>query len=269
MDDPCQTISCLLIHPNPDSALNASAGHLLHEDYERFARQAQLMASIHARIPKSLEEEVLEAKRRGEEESKDSSDADTDDEASASKENDPSLSPSPVAAESPRISASTKRPLSVLPTPTEPEQDWGSLSSTTHAETNISTISLFSSAPRGLNSDESTEGLKLVERSRGVNHITRTIQATSQDRSIIIPFDEQTNSDDDVPASKRICSREGKENGFEALGICETATSATRPVMVSGNVTAARLPAVIAKKQIQNVLVGSRIARPRVGLRRL
>ncbi len=28
------TISCLLIQPNPDSALNATAGHLLQDDYD-------------------------------------------------------------------------------------------------------------------------------------------------------------------------------------------------------------------------------------------
>lgn len=226
------------------------------------------MASIHARIPKNLQEEVLEAKRRGEDDFKDSSDIDTDDEASASKENDPSLSPSPVAVESPRISASTKRPLSDLPTPMEPEQESGSISGTCPG-TNVATMSLFSSVPLGLSLDSSTESLKLVERSRGVNHATRAIQEAGQDKSIIIPFDEKTDSDDDVPASKRICSREGKENGFEALGICETATLATRPVLASGNVAAARLPAVIAKKQIHNVLVGNRVVRPRVGLKRL
>jgi ubiquitin-conjugating enzyme E2 S len=62
------TISCLLINPNPDSALNAEAGSLLQEDYDAFARKAKLMTSIHAPIPKALKEAVSEAKRRGEEE---------------------------------------------------------------------------------------------------------------------------------------------------------------------------------------------------------
>lgn len=227
------------------------------------------MASIHARIPKILQDEVLEAKRRGEEEHNGASDADTDDEASASKENDPSLSPSAVAVESPRIHGSTKRPLADLPTPTEPEQDSGSLFSTSPTENNMSSNIPLSSAPIGSNPDRSAEGLKLVERRRGVNHNTRAIRGMGQDKPIIIPFDEKTESDDDVPASKRICSREGKENGFEALGICETATFATRSALASGSVPAARLPAVVAKKQIQNTVAGSRITRPRVGLRRL
>ncbi|KAI9819994.1 MAG: hypothetical protein M1827_006565 [Pycnora praestabilis] len=61
------TISCLLIQPNPDSALNAAAGQLLQDDYESFSRQAKLMTSIHAAIPKELKSIVTEAKRRGEE----------------------------------------------------------------------------------------------------------------------------------------------------------------------------------------------------------
>ncbi|EGE86384.1 ubiquitin carrier protein [Blastomyces dermatitidis ATCC 18188] len=61
------TISCLLIHPNPDSALNSAAGSLLRDDYEAFARQAKLMTSIHAPIPKDIKDAVMEAKRRGDE----------------------------------------------------------------------------------------------------------------------------------------------------------------------------------------------------------
>ena len=62
-----QTISCLLIQPNPDSALNATAGHLLQDDYDSFFRQAWLMTSIHASIPLDLREAALTAKTRGEE----------------------------------------------------------------------------------------------------------------------------------------------------------------------------------------------------------
>lgn len=60
------TISCLLIHPNPDSALNSEAGSLLQEDYDAFSRKAKLMTSIHAPIPKALKDAVMEAKHRGE-----------------------------------------------------------------------------------------------------------------------------------------------------------------------------------------------------------
>lgn len=59
------TISCLLIHPNPDSALNAEAGALIQEDYEAFARRAELMTSIHAIVPKAMQAAVKEAQERG------------------------------------------------------------------------------------------------------------------------------------------------------------------------------------------------------------
>ncbi|ORY76518.1 major facilitator superfamily domain-containing protein [Leucosporidium creatinivorum] len=41
-------IKCLLIHPNPASALHAEAGHLLLEDFASYAQRAKLMTSIHA-----------------------------------------------------------------------------------------------------------------------------------------------------------------------------------------------------------------------------
>lgn len=65
------TISCLLIQPNPDSALNAAAGAMIQENYEAFAAQAKLMASIHAPIPRHLSKAVVDAKRRGEEDTED------------------------------------------------------------------------------------------------------------------------------------------------------------------------------------------------------
>ena len=61
-----QTTYCLLIQPNPDSALNASAGRLLQDDYDLFARQARLMTSIHGSVPPDLKDMVLSARRRGE-----------------------------------------------------------------------------------------------------------------------------------------------------------------------------------------------------------
>lgn len=62
-----KTISCLLIQPNPDSALNSTAGHLLQDDYESFARHARLMTSINAKIPANLKEAARIAKERGNE----------------------------------------------------------------------------------------------------------------------------------------------------------------------------------------------------------
>lgn len=42
------TIKCLLIAPNPESALNEEAGRLLLEDYDSYYRHAKLLTSIHA-----------------------------------------------------------------------------------------------------------------------------------------------------------------------------------------------------------------------------
>lgn len=41
-------IKCLLISPNPDSALNADAGRLLQEAYEDYAEMAKLWTAVHA-----------------------------------------------------------------------------------------------------------------------------------------------------------------------------------------------------------------------------
>ncbi|WVQ73246.1 hypothetical protein IAR50_002814 [Cryptococcus sp. DSM 104548] len=42
------TIKCLLIYPNPESALDEEAGKQLLEDYEGYSKYARLMTSIHA-----------------------------------------------------------------------------------------------------------------------------------------------------------------------------------------------------------------------------
>lgn len=42
-------IRCLLIEPNPESALNEEAGKLLLEGFGDFAKKARLMTSIHAK----------------------------------------------------------------------------------------------------------------------------------------------------------------------------------------------------------------------------
>lgn len=61
------TISCLLIQPNPDSALNQKAGALIQDDYASFARQARLMTKIHAPVSSHLIDAADDARKRGEE----------------------------------------------------------------------------------------------------------------------------------------------------------------------------------------------------------
>lgn len=45
-----QTVKCLLIVPNPESALNEEAGKLLLEKYDDYSKRAQLFTDIHAKI---------------------------------------------------------------------------------------------------------------------------------------------------------------------------------------------------------------------------
>lgn len=44
------TVKCLLIVPNPESALNEEAGKLLLEKYDDYSKRAQLFTDIHAKI---------------------------------------------------------------------------------------------------------------------------------------------------------------------------------------------------------------------------
>lgn len=63
------TISCLLVCPNPASALNAEAGQLMEEDFKEYERKAQLWAKMHAAVPAHMRYAVEEARSRGEVES--------------------------------------------------------------------------------------------------------------------------------------------------------------------------------------------------------
>lgn len=45
-----QTIKCLLIVPNAESALNEEAGKLLLEQYEDYFQRAKMMTEIHAQV---------------------------------------------------------------------------------------------------------------------------------------------------------------------------------------------------------------------------
>lgn len=52
---------CLLIHPNPASALNEDAGKLLLERYDDFATKAKMMTEIHAMPKVSAAEKAAKA----------------------------------------------------------------------------------------------------------------------------------------------------------------------------------------------------------------
>lgn len=42
------TVKCLLIYPNPESALDEEAGKLLLDDYNDYCERARLITSVHA-----------------------------------------------------------------------------------------------------------------------------------------------------------------------------------------------------------------------------
>lgn len=46
------TVKCLLIYPNPESALNEEAGKLLLEQYSEYSKQAKMMTEIYAQPSK-------------------------------------------------------------------------------------------------------------------------------------------------------------------------------------------------------------------------
>jgi len=55
------TIKCLMITPNPESALNEEAGRLLIESYDEYYRHAKLMTGVHAKGKWEEKEDASEA----------------------------------------------------------------------------------------------------------------------------------------------------------------------------------------------------------------
>ena len=315
-----QTISCLLIHPNPDSALNSSAAALLQEDYSAFSRQATLMTSIHARIPPDLASAVQAAKQRGDDLPTTSSsstsntndqrptmprklastssvvmkkpahlvldhtdtsrsisapvphpqpteDSESEAENDENAENDPSLSPLPVTIPvlSPRRPALAKRPLSDLPTPTEPDSGEEGLSP---SERNIAAnnATFF---PAAVEVEPRQEMMKLAERSRSVNFASPGRNSWQQEAVLAGRGSEGYGGfEEEERPKKRICSGEGKENAGEmGLGVD---TSAFLPKPASVNVGAGITPSVgTAARKASAPAAAAAKAKGRIGLRRL
>lgn len=318
-----QTISCLLIHPNPDSALNSTAGAMLQEDYHAFAHQARLMTSIHAPISADLKDAVTEAKLRGEDagavfEEKDNTsfqrprheqriqtvtmkktvrttgptqepatdssamleddDSENEDPASASKENDPSLSPTPVrlAPPSPRKNALGKRPLSSLPLPYAeyPDSDMMLVD-----EDEDMDLPCMSSSEQNIQANTSRSGspqrkqIKLSLLNRGLNASSRV----RDDLQIYEDVPEFSTQD----VSRRL-SGDGKENPLAVLGLkekCEMQTAKTATPLSAGSAQtrlASSLASSAAPSKVSKVAAGVRKVssgagkpKPRIGVRRL
>lgn len=304
-----QTISCLLIQPNPDSALNATAGHLLQEDYDSFARQARLMTSIHASIPLDLRDAALAAKRRGEEpgdaaisedqeqrptiKSKSASSssvimkkhpqriastqsaptprlvtqdgetsANEEDEGSASKENDPMLSPTPVPVQIPRRPTLVKRPLSDLPTPTEPDEETTEASYLSPSNQNV--LNNTFSIPTDAEQSESCKASSITTEYQAVNFTGRGLQDASPNGLAALPI-EASIADDGTRPVKRICSDESKED----ISAKSSLKLPERPQSTTNSVSKVAAPAPRKPSAPASVGAGSVKGKARIGLRRL
>ncbi|KAI9808658.1 MAG: hypothetical protein M1825_003809 [Sarcosagium campestre] len=310
------TISCLLIYPNPDSALNSSAGHLIQEDFEAFARQARLMTSIHAPVSSLLQSAVTEAKQRGngsavipeenasqlnqrrkmmeparstssvimKNEMRDlasaalpearettrtdstsvpkpgrlqtefdqpSSDDEEFDEADEYKENDPSLSPSPVNQAPPtshRSSNAGKRPLSDLPCPADVEDDQEDVSGSERNAANKA----YRPSPLRDDSDMSQprKSPKLSERTAGVNASGRVRDDSA---SFTIADDGKENFSEPDPEKSSSVTLSKKAS---PAVIGEAARTNGARVLSTGSASSISSASARSKK-------------PRVGLRRL
>jgi len=273
------------------------------------------MTSIHGPIPAALRGPVEAAKRRGEGSGPspigskllnnrkrphlaieptppalpdvDSDGNDFDDEASASKENDPSISPSPVNPPAPAARRPTlqKRPLSDLPTPVEsPTDDEDeAFAGMTSSERNVAanTPNLSSNIACMSVSDRSDRPIKLAERGRSFNFAWRGKDDAGASGLMITPFEDGSSQSSVVqldvgmeqPAKKRVCSSdefEEKENITEARPALPTALS--KPSSVGPAPAKSSTGAETRKVSSASGSTGSgsvRAAKPRVGLRRL
>jgi ubiquitin-conjugating enzyme E2 S len=326
------TISCLLIHPNPDSALNATAGSMLQADYQAYFNHAKLMTAIHAKIPTNLKEAVLEAKRRGEDpemireeleqeetrpsptktastssvifkkrphrlaileaersvsapsisttattirstaqENAEDSENDENDEAEASKENDPSLSPSPVEppTPSPRKNLLGKRPLAVLPTPIDHEgEQWAYIEDDEELSANQANIANNTHRPDGPPLRKSP---KLSERLKGVNAFGRILIEEGCDSGIITPFIDDDaeplkHAKTNIPSFARAINE--KENAAGGIGECKENSIKEKKSMNPSHVTA-KQPASRITTSTNSSNSKSSKSKPKTGLRRL
>ncbi|KAF4238329.1 hypothetical protein CNMCM8980_002153 [Aspergillus fumigatiaffinis] len=326
LKDVLVTISCLLIYPNPDSALNSTAGALLQEDYDAFARQAKLMTSIHAPVPPDLKAAVVEAKSRGEEagmlipehegarympsragirvqsltmktkkpsvtpQPPDQTNADTldnnsesDDDSdttrpSTSKENDPSLSPSPVklALPSPRKNAHGKRPLSDLTTSLDPEPD--SLldpdfapSRTTDKPTMTMTTSeknIAANQPRDPSPQPQPQ-----RKSPKLSLLDKGVNASARIRDDVIIIFEDASDPSDLPSHHSNDSKENHAALNASKGMGPSARKSPHyPSTLLAPSTAVTCPSGSKSRAVsgsRKVSSSSMKAKPRIGIRRL
>ena len=205
---------------------------------------------------------------------------DDDDEANASKENDPSLSPSPVspALPSPRKNILGKRPLSALPTPIDPDIDEDDTTGPSPSERNIAINSPYFPADEqpcaGTLTSRPRKSPKLAERSREVNASSRSKDEQDAIESVITPFEDDDAADDDSTTTRKEFVHgaldEGKENVTEGAH-----ARREKSTIVKMGVSSALpgIPAPAAARKVSTASTASNGSgkgiKPRVGLRRL
>ena len=182
-----------------------------------------------------------------------------DDNMSASKENDPSLSPSPVFPPGRRPTL-TKRPLSDLPCPIEPQEPQET-SCLSPSDQNI-----INNAPSGSTSEAVHRGPQLSERNSSANTSGRIINDPNNNcRAVSAP--ESMDAENGRPA-KRICFGEVKEHAHSGSRYGDGKQEQAKPTVLSsvlGNVP----PTGARKASAPSVLGNAKAGKPRVGLRRL
>ena len=202
------------------------------------------------------------------------SDDGEDDEASASKENDPSLSPSPVllAPPSPRKTNLGKRPLSALPTPIDPDAEEVDLDQVADKLSSSARNIANNSSPTEL-SGGARKSPKLCERGSGVNSSGR-LRDDLDEAALITPFcDDDANAMEartlDQNKAKVACAAEGKENMTEANGE-RPKSSRVGKKSAAGLGVVARAAASRSVSSASTSSAGSgKGSKPRVGLKRL
>jgi len=199
---------------------------------------------------------------------------DENDETSASKENDPSLSPSPVvspAFPSPRKNILGKRPLSALPTPIDPDMDAhdDDANDLSPSERNIANNNPYfpddHSQPHHLVS-RPRKSPKLAERSREVN------SSSSSEHPIITPFEDQGATTATLDKT-RVPSDEYKEN-VTAAGLASMCLPSVVKKGIAQTVSGSGVPGpAAATRKVSTASTASngsgKGVKPRIGLRRL
>lgn len=271
------------------------------------------MTSIHAPIPPDLKDSVAEAKHRGEDPSSirleedtstqrprkqqrlhpgtikksihkpnpsdDISDSENEDPASASKENNPSLSSTPVrlTPPSPRKSALGKRPLSVLttPYPEDPDADMMLVDSDSEHERGLTK----SSSEQNISANTRTRASVSPQRKSPKLTLNKGGNASFRLRDDLQIYEDVP--DRTLADFSRRFSGDGKENCTEASGGLkdkkESQDKATGANPLAGQIQGlpVKSPANSNLSRVSKKVVGgprkatAPKAKPRIGVRRL